>query len=366
MAHISRTALLIIPFVALFVSACSEVAQETSDVLRPVNLYTVGHHSSGDIRRFPAVVEATQTADLTFRVGGEIHELPWRPGQAVNQGDLIAALDPTDYELTVAQAQARAELAEAQFRRLERLLDQNIISASQFDEARAEVQVARANLNTAKANLGYTRLTAPFAGVIANLHVELYENIGPQQPVVTLHVDDMIDVSIQVPERLFAQVRRETQYQPDIVFDSMPDTIFKGQLRQWDRIADPATNTYRVVFTLPTPKNGNILPGMTASVIIDSQQVLPQQQDTVRVPISAVFVPPNSPLQHQERMVWVYQSENGDSGILEQRRVTIGPASSSDILIVAGLQQGEQVVIAGVHQLHEGQRVRPWVRERGL
>ncbi|WP_194756310.1 efflux RND transporter periplasmic adaptor subunit [Aliidiomarina indica] len=364
MARFYRIALLLLP--TLLISACSETVHEETELLRPVKLYTVGNDGPGDIRRFPAVVEATQTADLTFRVGGEIHELPWRPGQAVDQGDLIAALDATDYELTVAQAKARAELAEAQFRRLERLLEQNIISASQFDEARAEMQVARANLNTAKANLGYTRLTAPFAGIIANLHVELYENVGPQQPVVTLHVDDMIDVSIQVPERLFAQVRRETHYQPDIVFDSMPDIVFKGQLRQWDRIADPATNTYRVVFTLPTPSDGNILPGMTASVIIDSQQVLPQQPNTVRVPISAVFVPPASPLQQQERMVWVYHPQTDHSGALEQRRVTIGHASSSDILIVSGLRQGERVVIAGVHQLEDGQQVRPWVRERGL
>lgn len=334
--------------------------------LRPVKVMTVGADDGAEIRRFPAVVEATQTAHLTFRVGGELQSLPARPGQSVAQGELIASLDPTDYELAVAQARARAELADTQFERLERLLAQNIISQSQFDEARAERQVARANLDTAQANLRYTRLTAPFSGVIANLHVESFENVAPQQPIVTLHVDDMIDVSIQVPERLFAQVRRETSYQPQIVFDSLPGHTFKGQLREWDRIADPATNTYRVVFTLPKPEAGNILPGMTASVEIDSRQVLPQLADAVRIPIAAVFVPPDRPLASQERMVWVFHPQENTRGTLEMRRVTLGQATSTDVVVVGGLRAGEQIVIAGVHQLSEGQDVRRWERERGL
>lgn len=369
--HQTRTKLL--ACVGLFtlvsvLSACSpEPPQPMEEQPRPVKLITVGASADSEIRRFPAVVAATQTADLTFRVGGEVTELPWRPGHEVQQGDLIAALDPTDYELAAAQARARAELAQAQYDRLAQLINQNVISQAQFDEANAELAVARANLNTATANVGYTRLRAPFNGVIANLHVELFENVGPQQPIVTLHVDDMIDVSIQVPERLFAQVRRDTNYQPDIIFDSLPNQVYQGQIREWDRIADPATNTYRVVFTLPKPAEGNILPGMTATVVIDAAQVLPQHQQRLSVPISALFSPAGSELSEQVRMVWVYTpAAQQNRGQISARRVTIGAASSSDVMIVQGLEPGEHVVIAGVHQLHEGQTVRPWIRERGL
>ncbi|RUO37493.1 efflux RND transporter periplasmic adaptor subunit [Aliidiomarina shirensis] len=359
---------LIIATAAISLTACSETPSAPEDKpLRPVKLITVGSDDSGDIRSFPAVVEATQTADLTFRVGGELTELPWRPGHEVEQGDLIAALDPTDYRLTAEQARARAELAQAQYDRIEQLAEQNIISRSQFDEAKAELQVAQANLNTAETNLGYTKLHAPFAGVIANLHVELYENIGPQQPIITLQVDDMIDVRIQVPEQLFAQVRRDLSYQPDITFESLPGQTFKGQIREWDRIADSATNTYRVVFTLPKPEIGNILPGMSASVIIDSSQVMPETNNGITIPIGAVFTPTDEMLAENIRRVWIYQpAEQGSQGTLTARQVTIGAASSSGISILDGLNIGEHVVVAGVHRLEEGQAVRPWIRERGL
>lgn len=356
------------PMLVILLAGCSEPQHESNEApLRPVKLVTVGAEQASDIRRFPAVVEATQTADLTFRVSGELIELPWRPGQAVAKGDLIAALDPTDYQLTVAQASARQELAQAQFNRVAQLANENIISRAQFDEARAELQIAEANLNTARANLSYTRLHAPFAGVIANLHAELFENIGPQQPIVTLHVDDMIDVSIQVPEQLFAQVRRDTSYQPDVVFETLPGHQFKAQIREWDRIADPATNTYRVVFSLPKPEIGNILPGMTASVHIDRREVMPAASGAVQIPIQAVFTPATRNLADNVRMVWVYEpASEGNQGVLHARQVTIGSASVAHILVLDGLALGEHVVIAGVHQLSEGQRVRPWVRERGL
>ncbi|MFU8785047.1 efflux RND transporter periplasmic adaptor subunit [Aliidiomarina sp.] len=352
---------------ALLLSACSEPQTDVAEPpLRPVKLITVGSEQASDIRRFPAVVAATQTADLTFRVGGELVEIPWRPGHEVAKDDLIAALDPTDYQLTAEQARARAELAQAQYDRIAQLANENIIPRSQFDEAKAELQVARANLNTAETNLSYTRLHAPFAGVIANLHVDLHENVGPQQPVITLHVDDMVDVSIQVPEQLFAQVRRDLTYQPDIIFESLPGQTFAGQVREWDRIADPATNTYRVVFTLPKPETGNILPGMSATVLIDRSLVLPDSTGAVQIPVSAVFTPPHTELASNVRMVWVYQPAAGNQGSLSARQVTVGSASSSSITILDGLQFGEHIVIAGVHQLTEGQAVRPWVRERGL
>ena len=125
-------------FGVLFVSAtlalsgCSKPASESMEndgtLLRPVKVAQVAAGHPDRLRRFPAVVEATQSAELTFRVGGEITELSVRPGQIVNEGHVIAKLDPTDFKLAVEQAEARADLANAQFNRSERLLAERILS----------------------------------------------------------------------------------------------------------------------------------------------------------------------------------------------------------------------------------------------
>lgn len=355
----------------LLLTACSDPnpdSKTTNHGPRPVHLLEVAHQYDAQVRRFPAVVEATQTAELAFRVGGELNELPWRPGQSVAQGQLVAALDPTDYELALEQAAAQAELLEAQHQRNQRMFDENLISQAAFDQSRADLRVARANLRGAQTNLDYTQLKAPFDGVIAHLHVENYENVAPQQPVATLQVEGFIDVSIQVPERLFARVRRDLDYQPDVVFDGLPGQLYKGQIREWDRIADAATNTYRVVFTLPAPEHINILPGMTATVLIDATRMTRAQQQVVVVPAAAVFTPEHKAIEQGFAYVWLFEAHPSqpNQGTLALQRVQIGNMTNDGVEIIAGLSATDIIVQAGVHHLEEGETVKPWVRERGL
>ncbi|MDX1321155.1 MAG: efflux RND transporter periplasmic adaptor subunit, partial [Oceanospirillum sp.] len=164
--------------VLLFVVACSEsVPPADTELIRPVKLHTVNSSSDGAVRQFPAVVEPTERASLTFRVSGKLVQLIARPGQMVQKGDLLAALDDTDFRLRLDQAEARYELAQTQFARAEQLIAEKLVSQAAFDEAKAQLQVARADLSTAKTALSYTRLQAPFAGSISRLLVENHENI---------------------------------------------------------------------------------------------------------------------------------------------------------------------------------------------
>ncbi|MGX5913260.1 efflux RND transporter periplasmic adaptor subunit [Aliidiomarina sp. Khilg15.8] len=349
-------------------SACSPATQDNTDTPpRPVKLFTVDDQRDAATRRFPAVVEATQTASLAFRVAGEITELPFRPGQQVSANQQVAALDARDYELAVEQAAARAELVESQHRRNQRLLEQELISQAQFDQSRADQRVAQAELDVARTNLEYTRLRAPFAGVVANLHVDKHENIAPQQAIMTLQADALIDVSIQVPERLFAQVRRDLEYQPDVLFDGLPGRYFKASVREWNRVADAATNTYRVVFTLPAPGDVHILPGMTATVLIDTEKMTSRAPNVVMLPAAAVFAPEEQPLRADTAYVWLYQADDEHSaGTVSLHQVAVGDMTNDGVQITDGLTPGDQVVEAGVHHLRDGQAVKPWVRERGL
>lgn len=345
-------------------TACSEAPaqQESESVVQPVKLFTVGSKAEARYREFPAVIEAAQVAQVAFRVAGEIIAFPGQPGVQVKRGDLIAKLDPSDYQLMVDQAQARFELANAQYQRTKDLVAEGVISPQQFDEVKANLEVSRANLETAKANLNYTELRAPFAGTIAHTFVENYETVQPQRPIATLQMDDAIDISINVPEQLFARVQRRTDYQPEVRFTAKPEQVYLARLKEWDSTADPATNTYKVVFTMPTPQDFNVLPGMSASVRVDSSAVSAGAEQGVYVPTSAVFSATTASPQAPPR-VWVYEP-NGQQ--VFAREVSTGSVTGESIEIIDGLRSGEQIVVAGVHALKDGQRVRPWVKEPGL
>ncbi|HET8816867.1 MAG TPA: efflux RND transporter periplasmic adaptor subunit [Pseudidiomarina sp.] len=350
--------------VLLLLVGCSDGAPASAvePVTQPVKLHTVTTGDGQRLREFPAVVEAAQVAQLAFRVGGEIQAFPARAGTEVTRGDLIAKLDPTDYQLVVDQAQARYDLALAQYQRTENLVQQGVISQQQFDEVKANLEVSRANLETAKANLNYTELRAPFSGVIAHVFVENFETVQPQRQIATLQMSDAIDISIRVPERLFARVQRNSDYQPDVIFAAAPEQAYSATLKEFDTTADPATNTYKVVFTLPSPAEFNVLPGMSATLRVDMDAVSQQLVDALLVPTTALFSPSHV-AQAQGYFVWVFDEQ---SGTVNRRAVETGAVTNEGVEITAGLAAGEQVVIAGVYQLQDGQKVRPWIRERGL
>lgn len=354
----------IIFFAALFVAACdNQPATQSENEIRPVKLFTVGTQSKGAVRQFPAVVEPTERARLTFRVSGKLVELPARPGQSVKKGQLLGRLDSTDFILRLDQAKARYELAQTQFQRAEQLIAQKLISQAAYDEAKAQLQVAKADLSTAETALSYTRLEAPFTGMVSRLLVENHENIAAQQPILELQVRDQLDVVIQVPEDVIANVKKDFDYQPEVIFDSHPEHRYRARIREWDTQADSATNSFKVVFSMPTPTEFNVLSGMTANVVAEVDKISMLSSDALIVPTTAVFKPGDVEVGQQQSFVWVFDAT---SKSVSRRAVTVAGISSAGISIKEGLNVGEQIVSAGVHQLSDGQQVRPWVRERGL
>ncbi|KKO45225.1 RND transporter [Arsukibacterium ikkense] len=349
---------------SLVLQGCTEPETDRKEPLvRPVKLHQVDNTGSSAVRQFPAVVEPTERANLTFRVHGKLVQLIARPGQAVQKGDLLARLDDTDFNLKLDQARARFELAQTQFTRSEQLIAQKLVSQAVFDEARAQLQVAQADLSTAETALSYTRLEAPFAGIISRLLVENHENIAAQQAIMELQVRDQVDVVIQVPEDVISNVRKDFDYQPEVVFDSHPTYRYRARIREWDSRADPATNSFKVVFSMATPSEFNVLSGMTANVIAEVSKINAAYVNALFIPASAIFMPDDISLSSQQSFVWVY---NPDNGQVNRREIAISSLTSAGAAVTAGLNEGEMIVSAGVQHLSEGQQVRPWVRERGL
>lgn len=347
-------------------TACQPAAVAPAAVEpRPVKLAVVQSAQASKLRQFPALVEPTENARLTFRVAGRLVQLAVRPGQQVERNQLLAQLDPTDFKLKAEQADARYQLAKAQFDRAQKLLTDKLVSRAQYDEIKAQLQVSEADLKTAQTNLSYTEMRAPFSGSIARSLVENHENVAAQQAVLELQLRDMVDLVIQVPEDVIALVRKGVDYQPDVVFDAYPAQRYKAQIKEWDTRADAATNTFKVVFSMPSPKEFNVLSGMTANVLADLSQLTQHVASGVLVPVSAVFSPATA--SPTEKAVWVYQpSAEQQNGAVKLRQIKTGELTSQGIVVLDGLAAGEQVVTAGVQHLNEGQQVRPWQRERGL
>ncbi|MDO6749015.1 efflux RND transporter periplasmic adaptor subunit, partial [Gilvimarinus sp. 1_MG-2023] len=115
--------------------------------------YEVVSSQDALLRRFPGKVEASEEVSLAFRVPGELQTLPALAGKQVKMGDILARLDPTDYQLQLDERQARFELASSQFQRIENLFQKNQVSKAQYDQARADLAISKAALGSARSNM---------------------------------------------------------------------------------------------------------------------------------------------------------------------------------------------------------------------
>lgn len=349
-------------------AACREQAPPPRpEVARPAKLYTVQGPSELMQRSFPGAVEASDIADMAFRVSGRIIEMPASRGLEVKKGDLLARLDPADYQAVVNQMQAQYDLAVAQFNRAAELIDRKLISQSDYDERLALMRVRESNLTTAKNDLAYTHLIAPFDGVVSRRDAENFENVIAGQTILVMQTQTMIDISVDVPETIISRLERrpaEERSTPVQVRFGSSEKLYEAFYKEHESEADPATLTFRVTFSMPAPEGVNILPGMSATVIADlSSLYRDQTANMTMIPIEAVYSLETEPLDAEERHVWVVDPETMRT---TDRRVVVGQLTGDHIAIKRGLVPGELIVAAGVNEVEEGMWVRQMQRERGL
>lgn len=303
-----------------------------------------------------------QGSYLAFRVNGELVKFPVLAGEHVEKGQLLAKLDPEDFELQYDDRKARYELAKSQLNRIEQLFEKRITSQSELDKATADMQVAESAFKIAETNLEYSELRAPFSGIVAKVFVKNFENIQAKQNILRLETRDLMDVEIQVPEKIVARFNKGTSYQPTVKFDGYDDKEYTLTIKEWDTQADPATLTYKVVFSLPVPDDFNLLAGMTGSVLIDLSKVTNSQVAYTILPIESVFSDPQETIKNNA-YVWLYDEQTGQ---VHKQAVEIGQLHRDGIEVLSGIKEGQIVVAAGVHSIKEGMKVRAWNKERGL
>ena len=346
-------------------AGCGKQQEAKPEVVRPAKIFTVGDATGERIRTFPGEVEASDKAIQSFRVNGELIELPAQAGQHVKQGDVLARVDPKDYQLKYNDAKAKYDLAKAQFKRAEEIWEKRLIARADYDKAKTRYLASKADLEQAQANLGYTVLRAPFDGVVSKAHVENHANVRANDPIVNIQSVATVDIVFQVPENIIARIRRGTGQKAQIMvrFDAHPDKQYSAERKEFNTEADPQTQTYRVVATIDRPQEFNVLEGMSTTVEIDLSNVLLGDSNRIVVPETAVFAAPDEPVSTPQRYVWLVDDANMT---VSRHPVTVGQLTPGGIEVTSGIQTGQKIISAGVNFVHEGQKVKPWVRERGL
>jgi RND family efflux transporter MFP subunit len=335
----------------LSITGCSEEKQPKTHEIRPVKVFHISGPEEVVQRSFPGKVDASSKADLAFLVPGKIIEFPVKEGQKVEKGQLIAKLDPRDFEIAVEEAKSKAEYEKAQLERKTTLVEKGFVSKSEFEAQRTASRVANTNLDTAKQNLAYATLVAPFSGEISTRYVDNFQTVKVNEPIVRLQNRDNIDIIIQVPESLAINYKQESNINVEAEFDSAPGKRFQATVKEVSSKADPDTQTYKAKLTMPAPQGLNILPGMTATVFVKFQSAAGQNTGQYMIPASAIFAD-----EKNNSYVWVIDPKTNE---IYKHLIKIGQLENESIQVTEGLSPGMDIVAAGAKFLMDGEKVRP-------
>ncbi len=346
-------------------AACGvEQPEETGPVTRPVKIFVVERNAQDAVRTFPGRVGAAQTAELAFRVSGQLQEILVREGDVVKAGQVLARLDPTDFKIVLEDRQASFDNARSNFERAKELVADGNISRMDFDRMEAAFRTASAALSQAEKDLEYTVLRSPFIGRIAERKVENFEEVLAKEPIFTLQNTEQLEVSIDLPESVVRTVSGDAKRGEEVSLDSLEEganqtrayASFEGRAGEAFPLtpkeivtkADKQTQTFKATFTMDSPEDFTVLPGMTATVTLDLSKLMASEK-AKWVPVRAVQA--DSGLKPR---VWVLDPE---TMTVSSREVTIGRMSGDRIRVTAGLSGGEEIVAVGAPYLAEGMRV---------
>ena len=294
---------------------------------------------------------------ITAQVEGQVQEVPVRENAPVSTNTRLMSIDPAEYELALAEAQASLRTAEAQYRETtlfdERITD-TAVRAERQKAARAKSGLDRAEVavQKAKLELSRSRVHAPFAGRVANVKVQPGQWVRPGDELMTIVELSRVKVEVQVLEGQIAFLTPGRSAR--VHFAAFPGESFVGRIETINPIVDEETRSARVVVSVPNP-DGKLLPGMYARVSLDARRFA----DRILVPRSAILE------RDRRKMLFVFEpgEEGATRGFAKWRYVSTGLENDSVVEIVPNddteqVNPGEIVLTAGHHTLVHDARVR--------
>jgi RND family efflux transporter MFP subunit len=311
-------------------------------------------------------IQARVQTQLSFRVGGKIIQRMVDVGDRVTARQVLAKLDPKDLQTRVDSAiaaeaaeQARVKQTAAAFVRQQKLLPKGYTSKSEYDSAQAQLRssqsalkAAQAQLANAREQLGYTSLIADAPGIITARQAEVGQVVQATAPIFSQARDGERDAVFNVYESLFVQP--PTDQPIEVTLLDNPTIKATGKVREVTPAVSAQTGTLQVKIAL-----SSLPEGMDLGSVVSAALTVPATQ-SVELPWSALTKGLGDQLG--KPAVWVVDDQNKVS----LRGVTVGRYLTGKVIIVDGLKNGENVVVAGGQLLHPDMQVERAVADKKL
>ena len=305
------------------------------------------------LRSFPATIVAVTETTLAFQTPGRIESRPANLGDRVKKGDVLATLDQVTLQQDVDAAQAalraaeaEADLASKSFDRARELSDRGVASKAQLEGALAQRDATAAKLRAAQADLSraedaarFGKLVAPADGIVTAVEAEPGAVVSTGTAVLKLAVDGGREAIIDVPDDILAVIRSASGFTIQPRTDNGPPV--KGTLRLIEPVANNSTRSHRLRIALEDGGKGLRLGSLVTARLDVSEK------PTLSLPAEAILDEDGA---HAVRRI-------GAGRKIETVPVTPGAAVGDRVIITSGVEEGDEVLIRGIHSVKDGETV---------
>ena len=374
----------------LLLVACGKEKETVKKSLRPVKYQKITLATGLEEHTFSGVAKAENEVNLSFKVGGSLSSVNVKLGDKVRKGQVIATIDPIDYNIQIEQAAAQKKGAEANvksteaslknaegqllnanstYKRIEKLYENNSVALSEYEQAKAGLAAAQAQYDAAKSQydaaatqvtasakqveaatnqVNYTKLIAPINGIITQLDAEKNEVVGSGRAIAVISSEGHPKVEVGVPEVMINKVKKGQLV--NINFSSDVGQKFTGKIEQV-AFASGSSPTYPVIVGI-NKSSVQIRPGMAANVSFIFNKKGENTNPKMLAPVAAVGE------DTEGNFVFVLTKKANNTYRVEKRTVKIGQLLPDGFEVMNGLKTDELVAIAGLKTLMDGMEVK--------
>jgi len=324
----------------IMLSACSRHNVEHSTLAAlpsiPVRVWAAKLEPHMTMEEVVGAVRSKKMSVVEAKVSGRVMEYLATPGTLVKSGDLLARLDVQEIQARVDQAKAMLDQAQRDFERQKLLIVTKATSRQEYDAAQARLKVGEAGLSEAETMVGYARVSAPFDGVVTRKLADVGDLAMPGKPLLEIESPTELRFEADLPEALLEGIKMGAKMKVNIA--SLAAQI-EATVSEIAPVADPASLTFVVKLDLPAV-NG-LRSGQFGRVSVPMEE-----RRLLLVPAAAVLT--------RGQMELVYIAKDGHAWL---RLVRTGRKISDSIVVLSGIEEGEQVVTRDVTKLTDGQTV---------
>jgi membrane fusion protein (multidrug efflux system) len=350
----------------LLLAACDPPKQATAPAAQPaVGVRLAVMRGVNQSFQFVGHIKAVNKVDLRARVEGFLEQVAFQEGQFVKVGDVLYQIEKVQFQALVDQANANVASAEATVTNAQLQYDRNLaLSRREFspqsivdqnkaalDSSKANVLQTRAALTQAKVNLGYTDIRSPIDGRIGRTAYTIGNLVNPASGVLsTIVSQDPIYVLFPTSVRdldLIREARRQedgtiAKIEIHVRLSSGAEYPHRGVWDLTDPQVDQQTDTLIMRATIPNP-DGQLIDGQFVTTEIRERR----EEQRLVIPQAAL----------QTDQTGYYALVVDDQHTVQQRRIQTGPNRDADVVVTAGLKEGESVIVDGVQKVRPGQVV---------